>query len=127
AAPKEFRELALLVAQWHTHCHRALELKPATLLKVIHSTDALRRPERFEQFLMCCEADARGRTGFELRAYPPADYFRPCLFAAKRVNIAAVQALGLTGQAFGEALDKQRLEQLAALKNAIKNESNSPQ
>lgn len=127
AAPKEFKELALLVAQWHTHCHRALELKPATLLKVIHSTDALRRPERFEQFLMCCEADARGRTGFELRAYPQADYFRQCLFAAKRVNIAAVQALGLTGQAFGEALDKQRLEQLAALKNAIKNESNSPQ
>jgi tRNA nucleotidyltransferase (CCA-adding enzyme) len=127
AAPKEFKELALLVAQWHTHCHRALELKPITLLKVLHSTDALRRPERFEQFLLCCEADARGRTGFEARAYPQADYFRQCLRTAKQVNIATIQALGLTGQAFGEALDRQRLEQLTALKNTAIHESNSPQ
>jgi tRNA nucleotidyltransferase (CCA-adding enzyme) len=119
AAPKEFKELALIVAQWHTHCHRALELKPATLLKVLHSTDALRRPERFEQFLVCCEADARGRTGFETRAYPQADYFRQCLIAAKKVDVAAIQAQGLSGQAFGEALDQQRLTQLSSLKNTF--------
>jgi tRNA nucleotidyltransferase (CCA-adding enzyme) len=119
AAPKEFKELALIVAQWHTHCHRALELKPATLLKVLHSTDALRRPERFEQFLVCCEADARGRTGFETRAYPQADYFRQCLIAAKQVDVAAIQAQGLSGQAFGEALDQQRLTQLSSLKNTF--------
>lgn len=116
AAPKEFRELALIAAQWHTHCHRALELKPTTILKVLHATDALRRPERFEQFLLCCEADARGRTGFELREYPQADYFRRCLQAAKNVDIAAVQAQGLSGPAFGEALDKQRLQRLSELK-----------
>lgn len=119
AAPKEFKELALIVAQWHTHCHRALELNPATLLKVLHSTDALRRPERFEQFLVCCEADARGRTGFETRAYPQADYFRQCLIAAKQVDVAAIQAQGLSGQAFGEALDQQRLTQLSSLKNTF--------
>lgn len=116
AAPKEFKELALIAAQWHTHCHRALELKPTTILKVLHATDALRRPERFEQFLLCCEADARGRTGFELREYPQADYFRRCLQAAKNVDIAAVQAQGLSGPAFGEALDKQRLQRLSELK-----------
>lgn len=117
AAPKEFKELALITAQWHTHCHRALELKPSTVLKVLHATDALRRPERFEQFLLCCEADARGRTGFELREYPQADYFRRCLQATKNVDIAAVQAQGLSGPAFGEALDKQRLALITALKN----------
>ncbi|MFC3116095.1 multifunctional CCA addition/repair protein [Cellvibrio fontiphilus] len=115
-APKEFKELALLTAQWHTHCHRALELKPATVLKVLHATDAFRRPERFEQFLLCCEADARGRTGFENRAYPQADYFRQCLTVAKAVDIDAVKAQGLSGPAFGEALDKQRMEKLTALK-----------
>ena len=117
AAPKEFKELALITAQWHTHCHRALELKPTTVLKVLHATDALRRPERFKQFLLCCEADARGRTGFELREYPQADYFRRCLQATKNVDIAAVQAQGLSGPAFGEALDKQRLALITALKN----------
>lgn len=114
--PKEFKELALLAAQWHTHCHRALELKPATVLKVLHATDAFRRPERFEQFLLCCEADARGRTGFENRDYPQADFFRQCLTAAKTVDIDAVKAQGLSGPAFGEALDKQRIEKLNALK-----------
>ena len=29
-APREYRDLALLVAGWHTHCHRAMELQPAT-------------------------------------------------------------------------------------------------
>ncbi|UUA74804.1 multifunctional CCA addition/repair protein [Cellvibrio sp. QJXJ] len=118
ATPKEFKDLALLTAQWHTHCHRALELKPTTLLKVLHATDALRRPERFEQFLLCCEADARGRTGFELRDYPQANYFRQCLQAAKNIDIAAVKNMGLTGPAFGEALDKQRLERLTELKKS---------
>lgn len=120
-APKDYRELALLVAQWHTHCHRALELKPATVLKVLHATDAFRRPARFEQFLMCCEADARGRTGFETRDYPQADYFRQCFQAAKNIDVAAVKAQGLSGAAFGEALDQQRLTQLTQLKAAREN------
>ncbi len=116
AVPREFKDLALIAAQWHTHCHRALELKPATVLKVLQATDALRRPERFEQFLICCEADARGRTGFESRDYPQADYLRRCLQAAKDIDINAVKTLGLTGPAFGEALDKQRLQKLTNLK-----------
>jgi tRNA nucleotidyltransferase (CCA-adding enzyme) len=52
------------VAKFHTHCHRANELKPATVLELFKSLDVFRRPERLEQFLLCCEADARGRTGF---------------------------------------------------------------
>ncbi len=127
AAPKEFKELALLTAQWHTHCHRALELKPATILKVLQATDALRRPDRFEQFLLCCEADARGRTGFESRDYPQADYFRQCLQAAKNIDIATIHAQGLTGLAFGKALDQQRLAQIATLKDTTINKNSESQ
>ncbi len=116
AAPKEYKDLALMVAQWHTHCHRALELKPATILKVLQSTDAFRRPERFEQFLLCCEADARGRTGFEDRDYPQADFFRAALSAAQNIDVAAIQAQNLTGKAFGDAVNQQRLRNLMALK-----------
>ena len=67
------------MCQYHTHCHRALELRGKTLLKLLNATDALRRPDRFEAFLLACEADARGRLGLEQRDYPQADYLRQAL------------------------------------------------
>lgn len=119
AAPKDYKDLALMVAQWHTHCHRALELKPATLLKVLQSNDAFRRPERFEQFLLCCEADARGRTGFENRTYPQADFFRAALKSAQAVDIAAIQQSGFNGKDFGDEVNRHRLQNLLHLKNSV--------
>ncbi|HEY0892859.1 MAG TPA: multifunctional CCA addition/repair protein [Cellvibrio sp.] len=119
AAPKDYKDLALMVAQWHTHCHRALELKPATILKVFQSNDAFRRPERFEQLLLCCEADARGRTGFENRAYPQADFFRTALTAAQAVDIAAIQQGGFSGKEFGDEVNRQRLQNLLQLNNSV--------
>jgi tRNA nucleotidyltransferase (CCA-adding enzyme) len=118
-APKEYKELALMVAQWHTHCHRALELKPVTLLKVLQMTDAFRRPERFEQFLVCCEADARGRTGFEDRDYPQADYFRAALKCTLTINIKDIVARGFTGKEFGDEVNRLRLNALTDIKNNI--------
>ena len=61
--PNEYRDLAVLVARYHTLCHRAESLRAATVFKVLEGTDALRRPARFAQFLLACEADARGRLG----------------------------------------------------------------
>lgn len=74
--PREFRELAVHTARYHLHCHRAFELKPSTILKTLMALDTLRKPERFEQFLIACEADARGRLGFEDSPYPQADFLR---------------------------------------------------
>lgn len=116
AAPRDYKELALMVAQWHTHCHRALELKPATVLKVLQSNDAFRRPERFQQFLVCCEADARGRTGFENRAYPQAEFFRCALRAAQQIDLTPLREQGLTGQDFGDAIASMRLEKIKNIK-----------
>ncbi len=119
AAPRDFKELALMVAQWHTHCHRAMELRPATILNVLQSNDAFRRPERFHQFLVCCEADARGRTGFENRDYPQADFFRRALACAQQIDLAPLRAQGVTGQALGEAIARVRLDQITQLKQAF--------
>lgn len=116
AVPRDYKELALMVAQWHTHCHRAMELKPATVLKVLQGNDAFRRPERFQQFLVCCEADARGRTGFENRSYPQADFFRRALTVSQQLDLAPLRAQGITGQEFGEAITRLRLEQITQLK-----------
>src|SRR5690606_34817482 len=68
--PNEYRDLAVLASLYHGLVHRAEELRPGTVLELLENTDALRRPERFEQLLLACEADARGRTGFENRPYP---------------------------------------------------------
>lgn len=88
--PRACRDLGLLVSEFHTHVHRALELRPKTLLKVLERTDAFRRPDRFEHFLLACEADARGRAGLEKRDYPQANFFRGVFEAAASVDAATI-------------------------------------
>ena len=115
-APRHYRELALKVCQYHTHCHRALELRGKTILKVLNATDALRRPDRFEAFLLACEADARGRLGLEQRDYPQADYLRRALTEVQGVIAAGFQEQGLQGRALGEAITAERIRRLEALR-----------
>jgi tRNA nucleotidyltransferase (CCA-adding enzyme) len=106
--PNQCRELALQVCHYHTLCHRAAQLRPDTMLRLFENTDAFRRPERFGEFLLACEADARGRKGLEDRAYPQADILRVALAAAAAVDNAAIQQLGLRGPEFGAELRKRR-------------------
>jgi tRNA nucleotidyltransferase (CCA-adding enzyme) len=117
-APGQHRELALKVCEYHTHCHRALELRGKTLLKLLTATDALRRPDRFEAFLLACEADARGRKGLESRDYPQADYLRRALLAAREVTAALFMEQGVQGKALGEAIRAERVRRLEALRKA---------
>ncbi|HSN51300.1 MAG TPA: multifunctional CCA addition/repair protein [Woeseiaceae bacterium] len=106
--PNACRDLGILVSEYHTHCHRAFELRAKTILKVLEATDAFRRPRRFEQFLLACEADARGRTGLEDRNYTQTDLLRGALAAAAAVDAAAI-ARGFEGGAIGEAIRRERL------------------
>lgn len=115
-APKECQELALLVGQYHTHGHRALELKPSTLLDLLQSFDVYRRPQRFEEFIAACEMDARGRQGFEERDYPQAIYLRGAADAARAVSVQPLLEKGLKGQELGNALREARLDRLKVYK-----------
>ncbi len=114
--PVAYRELAIAVARDHGNAHRALELRPGTLLEVLERTDALRRPQRFAQFLLACEADHRGRSGFEQRPYPQAQRLQLAFEAARGVDVAALVQRGLTGEAMREALRAARTQ---AIKKAI--------
>ncbi len=107
--PAAFRELGCLAAEFHTHMHRAFELRSSTVLKVLNRTDAFRRPERFEKFLLACEADARGRTGFETRSYPQADYFRKAWKTANAIDTSDLAKSELAGQAIGKEIEARRL------------------
>lgn len=114
--PNAQRELAILTARDHTLVHRALELTPATVLKLFESCDAFRRPERFSELLLACEADARGRTGLENMPYPQAPYLRTLLDAAAAVTLSAHDRAGLAGPAIGEEIRRRRLAALAPLR-----------
>ncbi|EJL09115.1 MULTISPECIES: multifunctional CCA addition/repair protein [Pseudomonas] len=115
-APRDCQELALLVGQYHTHGHRALELKPSTLAQLLQSFDVYRRPQRFEEFIAACEMDARGRLGLEERAYPQADYLRGAATAARTVAVQPLLEQGFKGPELGEALKRERLKALKAYK-----------
>jgi tRNA nucleotidyltransferase (CCA-adding enzyme) len=113
--PTEHAALAELVCREHLNAHRALELKPATVLRLLAKLDALRRPQRLEAFLAACEADRRGRLGSAEADYPQADFLRAARQAAAAVSAARFVADGLSGPAIGEAMDKARVAAIAAV------------
>lgn len=114
-APKSCKTLALLVAEFHTHCHRALQLKPKTIVSTLEKLDAFRRPERFRQFLLACEADSRGRTGFEQRDYPQSQYLNRCFESAQQVDVKALLDQGYQGAELGEQIRAARIHYVKAL------------
>ncbi|WBG64048.1 multifunctional CCA addition/repair protein [Pseudomonas citronellolis] len=117
-APRDCQELARLVGEYHTHAHRALELRPNTLLELLQAFDVYRRPQRFEEFIAASEMDARGRHGLENRAYPQADYLRGAARAAREVAVQPLLEKGFKGAELGEALKRERLKALKTYKEA---------
>jgi tRNA nucleotidyltransferase (CCA-adding enzyme) len=88
--PNDCKELAQIVAKFHGKLHQALQMRPSTLLEFLIELDALRQPSRFVDFLKACEADSRGRTGFENCATPAADLMLKVLEAASSIDAGAV-------------------------------------
>ncbi len=119
--PNHFRDLALLVTEFHLHYHRAAELRPETLLKLLRRTDALRRPERFEQFILACEADSRGRWGFEDAHFEQPDILRRVRDAAAAVDSRELFEQGLEGKALGKALQARQLEAIRTVQQTAAN------
>jgi tRNA nucleotidyltransferase (CCA-adding enzyme) len=87
--PAECRDVARLTARWHGIVHRALELTPAKLLDLVMAADALRRPERLDDLIGACRADACSRPG-RSDDYPQAERIRGALEVIKGVDAGAV-------------------------------------
>ena len=88
--PSDCRDLALLVARYHGDIRRGPELRASTVMKILESTDALRRPQRFEQLLEACACDFHGRLGWEEKPIPAPDFFLRALAAARSVDAGAI-------------------------------------
>ncbi|WP_299270745.1 multifunctional CCA addition/repair protein [uncultured Psychrosphaera sp.] len=110
--PNSFRELAEIMSEFHSHVHRAFELKPSTILKLFDKTDVWRKPERFNQFLLACKADLQGRTGFENKAYPQSQFIIELLDTANKVAVKDIIQDGFTGPEIRTELSRRRIEQI---------------
>jgi tRNA nucleotidyltransferase (CCA-adding enzyme) len=120
--PNTYRELAVLVGRHHLNVHRAHEVRATTVLNLLETTDAFRRPARFELFLLACEADARGRKGLEDREYPQANYLRRARELAAGVVLDEAARAGLSGEQIAARLRQGRL---AALRDNTRSSGSS--
>ena len=107
--PNAYRGLAEQVMLFHGLCHRALELRPSTLVDVLQRLDAFHRRNDIDRFLLACEADAKGRPGYEERPYPQADWMRSAREAALAVRPDTLLQQGLRGEDLGKALRQLRI------------------
>jgi tRNA nucleotidyltransferase (CCA-adding enzyme) len=112
--PKRFCEPARITARYHGLVHKADTLSAKTLLDMFEGCDLFRRPERFEQMLIACEADFRGRGGFEQRDYPAAALLRRVAEAARGVDVGAVARAAPSPKAIPERIRKARLAAIRA-------------
>ena len=107
--PSYFQELAELTCEFHTHIHKAFELRAETVITLFNRFDVWRKPQRFQEFLQVCLADTRGRTGFENKDYPQIDYINQLLHAANEVDVQQVIADGFEKQEIRNELTKRRI------------------
>ncbi len=112
--PNDYRELGRLVSLYHTRCHKAPRHDAEDLLLTLEKTDALRRGERFAQFLLACEADARGRLGLELQPYPQRALLQQALAAARSIDIPALLRQQTDPQAIASSIRQARVQAIAA-------------
>lgn len=116
--PNECRELALLGARYHLEVHRALELRPATLLKLLAAADIYRRPGRLEDLLAVCSSDFHGREGRRDRPYPQADMLRAVAGAVRAVDAGGIARATVDPARIPAAIDGARLRAAAAALDA---------
>lgn len=114
--PNECRDLALLVSEHHTLIHGGLELKASTLVNLMDQCDAWRKAARFQQMLQCCVADSKGRTGFEDKPYPSADYIWQAFQAANNVDVQDIIKRGIKGAEIKSALREARINAVSLYK-----------
>ena len=114
--PNDVRQLALAVTEYHLMCHKAQQLKPETIVNLLKGIGALKSRDKLEDFILCCEADARGRTGFEDRDYPSSDYLRDALSCISAISVADLVEAGLDGAEIGRQLHLRRTARIADLK-----------
>jgi tRNA nucleotidyltransferase (CCA-adding enzyme) len=115
--PGDCRDLALLTARYHGNIHRAAELKASTIVALFEKTDALRRPERFQQLLDACICDFTGRLGWENRPYDSPRYLLDALATVNAVEAGKIALACADKAKIPESIRTARVNALRRLLN----------
>ena len=118
--PNNFAKLAVQVMQYHTHCHRIFELRPATLVDTLAAIGAFKPENSLSDFVLACEADARGRTGLEKNDYPQASYCLAAQQAGLSVDTSEIMQGNLQGPEIGQAIRELRIKAVKSLQKTAK-------
>jgi len=108
--PRKARDLAVITARYHTHCHKAHELNASTLTKLFQSLDVVRKPDRFQKFLIVCEADAKGRLTMESTPYPQADYLNEAAKVFCVIDAGAIAKQTSDPKSIAQAITEARVK-----------------
>jgi tRNA nucleotidyltransferase (CCA-adding enzyme) len=114
-APNALHDLARKVCARHLECHRILEARPATVLRLLENIDVFRQPQILPLFLLACEADYRGRKDLQDRSYPQGERLRNAYRAAVDIRARDLDLEGVSGPAVGEKLRQARIKAIKDL------------
>lgn len=117
-APKEYRDLALLVNQWRQSYQDILKFNAEQLLSFIKRTDGLRRTERFKDFLQACRFCSPNNNGnSDNKDNRERDVLlKKLIERVKSVNIKQLQEKDLKGQDFADALEALQISAIKSIK-----------
>jgi len=112
--PASVRDLARKVCARHLDCHRILEARPATVMRLLERLDSFRQVGLLADFILACEADYRGRKGFADRPYPQGAYLQRAFEIAAAILARDLKLQGVSGPQVGERLREVRIQAIAA-------------
>jgi len=114
-APNAMHDLARKVCVGHLECHRILEARPTTVLRLLERLDVFRQPAVLPDFIAACEADYLGRKGLEDRPYLQRDYLLRAYRSVADIRARDLDLEGISGPEVGDLLRKARIQAIAEL------------
>jgi tRNA nucleotidyltransferase (CCA-adding enzyme) len=111
--PRDYADLAILVATYLADYQQAATFNAAELLQLLERLDAFRRPARLELFLLACEAIANTANT------AASQQLRAAQLAAKAVKLDDLNLTEMGGEAVRDVL---RQRQIKAIEKAVNSE-----
>lgn len=81
--PDDWKKLGELTSMWHLMAHRAFSARPRTFVNFFVDTGFITEPAMFNDFLLACEADKRGRGGMLDTDYPQRQFLLDAMEVVK--------------------------------------------
>jgi len=108
-------DLARKVCARHLDCHRILEARPATVLRLLENLDVFRQPQVLAEFILACKADYLGRKGLQDRPYTQGEFLQRAYRAVADIRARDLDLDGISGPQVGEKIRRVRIQAIKDL------------